>query len=52
MPGETAVPSGESEGAQPYLTVEGLEKRFASHGRTAIEGISFSVEQARRAAIH
>ena len=26
-----------------YLTVEGLEKRFAAHGRSAIEGVSFSV---------
>lgn len=28
-----------------YLIVEGLEKRFASHGRSAIEQVSFSVSR-------
>ncbi len=31
--------------AAPYLAVEGLQKRFAAHNRTALEDISFSVGQ-------
>jgi NitT/TauT family transport system ATP-binding protein len=34
-----------TEGPRRYLVVEDLEKHFAAHGRSALEGISFSVDR-------
>jgi NitT/TauT family transport system ATP-binding protein len=42
---ETTDPPTAADPSQSYVIVEGLQKRFASHGRAAIEDVSFDVER-------
>jgi NitT/TauT family transport system ATP-binding protein len=42
---ETTDPSTAADTSQRYVVVEGLQKRFASHGRAAIEDVSFCVDR-------
>ncbi len=42
---EATRPSNVVDTLRRYVVVEGLQKSFAAHGRSAIEGVSFSVER-------